>query len=152
ALLLRQHLLGRLVDGLSRNLTADRFDRLLGLPWRYFRSRPVGALLVRLEGSRAAQRILTRLTLTTRLDLLLLPAGLALLPSSRVPLGLIPLAPPALSAGLAALVATRGQAPPHRPDLREASARSAWVEAIQSIAALKDATAELDVGRRHRAL
>src|SRR5262249_26868070 len=152
ALPLRQRLLERLLDGLSCNLTADRFDRLLGMPWRYFLSRPVGALFARLEGGRDAQRALTRLTLTTLLDMLLLPVGLGLILSYSVPLGLITLAPLALSAGVAFLVAARGQPHVHRSTLREASARSSWVEAIQSIATLKDATAEPDVSRRHRAL
>ena len=151
ALLVRQLLIEHVLDRLSGALTANWFDRLLRLPWRYFQSRTIGGLLGGLERSREVQRELARLSLTALLDLLFLLVGLGMIGSYHATLGLLTLVSLALSAGLPFLVAAWGK--PDRAALhREAAARSAWVEAIQAMVALKDATAEADTGQRHRAL
>jgi ATP-binding cassette subfamily B protein len=145
--LLRQGLLERLAHSFSVDVTAAWFARLLQMPLAYLHSRPMGAFLVRLEGSQGSQEMV-RLGLTTLLDLVLCVAALGMMFYYQAALALVAVL------GFGVLVAGmlfsfrlwhRAQ---HQAWLQKAAAHSILVESIQVQVAIKEANAETEACRK----
>jgi ATP-binding cassette subfamily B protein len=141
--LLRYYLLIHVWQKLSLTLTADLFRQILRLPMRYFHSRKLGDFLTRFEDNHRIQRLMTGRAITTLLDLLMIVTGLSLMLYYNVRLTLVALAAIPFYVVVTVLITPVLKRNNQKTFEKQANAESTLVEAVKSVAAIKDATAEV---------
>jgi ATP-binding cassette subfamily B protein len=145
--LLRQELLERLARHFSLGLGTGWFARLMELPLAYSQSRPMGAFLVRLEGTQESQQ-LVRLGLTTMLDLFLGAAALAMMFYYQAALGLVALLGFVVLSAAILFSFRFEQRRQQQAWLQKTAVRSILVESIQAQTTFKRSAAEPEACRK----
>ncbi len=141
--LLRQYLLIHMSQKLSLRLNSDFFRHVLRLPMRYFNSRRLGDTLTRFADNARIQSLLTGTAISTILDCIMLLTGLGMMFYYNVRLSLVALAAYPLYIVLTLIFTPLLKRNNQKVFEKSAAGQSALVESIRSVAAIKEATAEV---------